>query len=127
MSISNNAAFACGRVAYIPDLTQVGKHDKHSEEDFAVQQEMLPHWSDLEKPKQMTNPYRKGRHAIKKIPKLKPAVVTCEKPLTKCELHQKSQEKQKMKETKESHKKLLKWKKMGKQPDIRMMVGVHLK
>ena len=41
----------------------------------------------LDKPKKITNPYRKGKYSIKKTPKLKPAVVSREKPLTKYELY----------------------------------------
>ena len=127
MSNANGAAFACNRAVPIPDLTMVGKHNENYDEHFAMEQEMLPHWTELEKPKKMVNPYRKGRFTIKKTPKLKPAVVSREKPLTKLELYQKSQEKQRKKQDKEDHKKILKWKKSGKQPDIRMLIGVHLK
>ena len=109
------------------DLTHVGKHDEKCEEDAAIAQELLPHWTDLEAPKKIANPYRKGRYTIKKKLQLKPAVVSREKPLTKYELYKKSQEMQKIKAAKEAHMKILKWKKIGKQPDIRMVMGVHLK
>ena len=127
MTSNTGADFACGRPIHIPDLTQVGKHSKKYEEDFFIAQEMLPHWTNLDEPKKITNPYRKRKYSIKKTPQLKPVVVSREKPLTKYELHKKSQEKQKMKESKEGHQKILKWKKKGQQPDIRMMVGVYLK